>query len=1027
MLSIATLRNLDYYADSAAEAFGYYGSGTAGSGTETDPPGLWTGELARRFFGRETVVRREDFAALFFGVHPATGEPLTRTGDTLAYTAWQAAEAGRKDEARQLREALAERPQTKPHRAGIDLTFSAPKDFSLLVAAASQEERQQLLSAWRRAVTATLGDVERRYAKTRLHDEAGQLRTESVAGCAFGLFEHVCARPIVSESGNSLAPDPDVHMHCVMFSPTLCFDEATRALFSNDIRLNLKTLGAAARARLAQELRGMGYGILEDRQSRHVSFHLPGVTPELRARYSKRRGEIVAGMESGEYGRSDIAALGTRQGKGDWRRDDALAAWQADFKHIGLTAEAFKAPGCSEACEEAGASSRSDTEILDGLLAMQAHFSARELRQALWEEAQFAILPVGTDLGAWVEERTNRMLASPELLRVTLPDGSNASRQRTANADDEPVFTTRSLLKRELALDDEVNSLGTLTGHRIAWSQAEAIVAAQEHRKTLEAQAEAMARGKPLPADFRWAYRDDQKAAIARILAGPDIGFIQAYAGTGKTTAAAAMIEVWESQGMKVIALAPSNKAAGQLSADCALTGDDKALTVDAFLLGKTRDAVDASAVIFVDEASMLSFDHAEALVKLARERGCKLVLQGDLNQLPSVARGRFFANCIKKRLGTDAAELTVITRQREEWAKHATEAAARGDFAETLALLDAHGQINTEGTDEAILDRLVRDHLSDPTPIGQKLIVTSRNADIGRLNDCIRRELVSRGEVAEGLPCFAGKDDLRRIRLGAGDRIVFTDTLKARRQKLAANGATGTVLSVEADGAGLHVRVQLDGEQRIVEFSSKDFASFSHAYALSIHKSQGQTVTNARYYWSEFVSAELAYVAMSRYRDGFGLYCREDQKQELAKWMGRRIEKLDARDIVSIMDLNAAAAELRARDASFAQRTQAFLRERLPVVFRRVVAEVRKVPTLLWPMECERPWTGLLEGLRESRQRLALRLRTLVPPVAPPTVVPIVVTAPVMEGLPDIAGQLQKMRKLRSSGPAERPRDLRM
>lgn len=1007
MLSIATLRNLDYYADSAAEAFGYYGGDTAISGRETDPPGIWSGELARRHFGRETIVRREDFAALFFGVHPATGEPLTRTGDTLAYAAWRAAEEGRKAEARQLREALAERPQTKPHRAGIDLTFSAPKDFSLLVAAASPEERQRLLVAWRRSVEATLGDVEQRYAKTRLHDEAGQLHKESVAGCAFGCFEHISARPVEG------APDPDVHMHCVLFSPTLCFDETTRALFSNDIRLNIKTLGAAARARLAQELRGMGYGILEDRQSRHVSFHLPGVTTELRARYSKRRGEIVAGMTAGDYGRSDIAALGTRQGKGDWRREDALAAWQADFKRIGLTVEAFKAPGNSE---EECTSSRSDTEILDGLLAMQAHFSARELRQALWEEAQFAILPAGTNLGAWVEERTNRILMSPDLLRVTLPDGSNASRQRMANADDEPVFTTRSLLKRELALDDEVTALGKLTGHPITWSQAEAIVAAQEQRKTQEAHAEAKAKGKPLPAEFRWAYRDDQKAAIAKILAGPDIGFIQAYAGTGKTTAAAAMIEVWKTSGMQVIALAPSNKAAGQLSADCGLTGNDKALTVDAFLLGKTKDAVDASAVIFVDEASMLSFDHAEALVKLARERGCKLVLQGDLNQLPSVARGRFFANCIEKRLGTDAAELTVITRQREDWAKRATEAAARGDFAETLALLDEHGQIRTEGTDDAILDRLVRDHLADPTPIGQKLIVTSRNADIGRLNDCIRHELVSRGEVAEGLPCFAGKNDLKRIRLGAGDRLVFTDTLKAGRQKLAANGATGTVLSVEAAGEGVHVRMQLDGEQRIVEFNSQAFASFGHAYALSIHKSQGQTVTNARYYWSEFVSAELAYVAMSRHRAGFGLYCREDQKQDLSKWMGRKIEKLDARDIVSVADLNAAAAELRTRDASFTQRTQAFLRERLPMVFRKVVAEVpklRRLPALMWPAECERPWAGLLEGLRESRQRLALRLKTLVPP----EVVPI----------PDIARQLQKMRKLRNSGPADRPGDLRM
>lgn len=994
MLSIATLRNLDYYADSAAEAFGYYGGTTTNAGAETDPPGVWTGELARRFFGNETAVRREDFASLFFGLHPASAEPLTRTADPLAHAAWRAAEEGRKDDAQRLMQELAERPPGKPHRAGIDLTFSAPKDFSLLVAAASPEERQRLLAAWRRSVESTLGEVERRYAKTRLRDEDGQLRHESVAGCAFALFEHLSARPVDG------APDPDVHLHCVLFSPTLCFDETTRALFSNDIRLNIKTLGAQSRARLAQELRGMGYGVIEDRQARHVGFHLPGVTPELRARYSKRRGEILAGMEAGDYGRSDVAALGTRQGKGDWRREDALAAWQSDFARIGLTTEAFKADAPKP-------SPRSDTDILNGLLAMQAHFSARDLRQALWEEAQFAVLPAGTDLGAWVEERMNRILMSPDLLRVTLPDGSDSSRQRTASNDEEPVFTTRSLLRRELALDVAVSALGQTCGHAIDWSQAETIVADLERRKTAATRMEA---DKPLPADFRWAYRDDQKAAMAKILAGPDIGFIQAYAGTGKTTAAAAMIEVWKDSGRKVIALAPSNKAAGQLSADCGLTAEDAALTVDAFLLGQAKDAVDGSTVIFVDEASMLSFDHAEALVTLAQARGAKLVFQGDKEQLPSVSRGRFFANCIEKRLGTDAAELTVITRQREEWAKRATEAAARGDFAATLALLDAHGQIHTGGTDEAILDRLVRDHLADPSPIGQKLIVTSRNADIAKLNDCIRRELVARGEVAEGLPCFAGKGELRRMRLGAGDRIVFKDTLKQGRRKLAANGAIGTVLSVQPAGDGLRVRVQLDGEQRIVEFDSKDFASFGHAYALSIHKSQGQTVTNARYYWSEFVSAELAYVAMSRHRAGFGLYCREDQKQNLAQWMGRRIEKLDARDIVSVADLDAVAAELRGRDESFAQRTRDYLRQTLPRVIRKVATEVRRLPERIWPVANERPWAGLLDSLRESGRRLAERMRTM----APPDVVP----------MPDIAGQLVKRRGGPDAGP---PRELRM
>lgn len=999
VMTLRTLRAVDYYTEAVEESFGYYGEGR---NDDVDPPGIWTGELARRFFGDAATVRREDFAALFFGVNPATGAPLTRTADRLAHQLWKAEQDGRQEDASQLRRQLAERQKTKPHRAGIDLTFSAPKDFSLLVTAASPDERRRLLAAWQRAVAATLKDVERRYAKTRLRHESGQVRTEQVSGCAVAMFEHISARPV----GHGVPPDPDVHIHAVMFSPVL-HDEATHALFSNDIRLNMKMLGAEARARLAHELRQAGYAVLPDRQQRITSFHLPGITPALRARYSKRRGEIVAGLAAGDYQKSSVAAIGTRQGKGDWQRGDALQAWRADFDQIGLTEASFRP---TEDC--AAPVMRSDAQILDDLLAMQSYFSARDVREALWSEA-IEYSPAGIDIGAWIDERTNCLLASPDLLRVNLPDGSNASRQRTANADDEPVFTTRSLLKRELALDDEVNALGKLTGHRIAWSQAEAIVAGQEQRKMLEAQAEAIAKGKPLPADFRWAYRDDQKAAVAKILAGPDIGFIQAFAGTGKTTTAAPMIEVWKSQGMKVIALAPSNKAAGQLSEDCGLTGNDKAQTVDAFLLGKTKDAVDASAVIFVDEASMLSFDHAEALVKLARERGCKLLLQGDMNQLPSVPRGRFFSNTIGKKLGTEAAELTVITRQREEWAKRATEAAARGDFAETLTLLDAHGQINTAGTDDAILDRLVRDHLADPTSIDKKLIVTSRNADIARINDCIRRELVARGEVAEGLPCFAGKGELRRMSLGAGDRIVFTDTLKSGRQKLAANGALGTVLAVHPADNGLRVRVQLDGQHNIVEFDTQSFAGFGHAYALSIHKSQGATVENCRYLFSDFISSELAYVAMSRHRAGFGLYCREDRKQDLAQWMGRKIEKLDARDIVSVSDLNAAAAELRARDESFAQRTQAFLRERLPVVFKRVVGEVRRVTELVLLPDVGRRWLGLLDELRASGRRMMDQAKGMAQPQPQQHV-----------QVPNIVGQLVKRRGNLDAGP---PRNLKM
>lgn len=1033
MLSIATLHAVDYYTDAASEAFGYYG-GQQGSG-EVDPPGHWTGALARQYFGTDATVRREDFAALFFGIDPQSGRSLTKSADPLGFACWQAERiaadpARTADERRAARQQAGElRGQIKAreskdgwrgHRAGIDLTFSAPKDFSLLVAAADPDERHRLLAAWRRSVEATLTDAEQRYAKTRLRDPAGRLTKEHIAGAAIAMFEHIAARPVGDQP-----PDPDAHLHCVMFSPVLCHDAATRALFSNDLRLNLKVLDAEARARLAQELAGMGYAVTEDRQKHCMSFHLPGISEAERIRYSKRRGEIVAGINAGQFQSSAVAAIGTRQGKGDWSRADALAAWREDFAAHGLTLERIRqAPPPDERQH------RSDAEILADLLAMQSYFSARDLRQALWEEAQFIPaggLPAGMDIGHWIDARANQLLQSPDLLEAQLPDGSTASRLRSATGDEEPIFTTRSLLRREIALDAAVNALGQTQLHAVGWAEASRIVAAQERRKTAEAQAKATAAGQPLPEDFRWAYRDDQKAAIAQVLAGPDVGFIQAYAGTGKTTAAAAMIEVWRAKGKKVIALAPSNKAAGQLTEDCQLTGENVALTVDAFLRSKAKDGVDADTVLFVDEASMLGFDNAEALVNLACERGAKIVFQGDKEQLPSVARGRFFANCIEQRLGTEAAELTVITRQREAWARAATNAAARGDFATTMGLLDQHDLIHTEGTDEAVLDRIARDHLADPRPVDQKLIVASRNADVAALNARIRQALVDGGLISGGVPCLAGKERRQPMLIGVGDRLIFTDTLKDGRRKLAVNGAIGTVQAVEATDGGVQVRVLLDGQRDPVVFDTRDFTAFQHAYAISIHKSQGATVESCRYLFSEFVSSELAYVGMSRHRSTFGLYCRTDQKAGLAGWMGKRIEKLDARDLVSVAELNAAAARLRGQDAVRANAARRHVLDRLSQGVRRVVEAVKaqvaeRLPSL--PALPAISTTGL-DALRRHRQRLAghvARLRLSVMPAVPrvpwmPSVAP---SAPAPVSLIDKLRQ-RRQPTGQKGGPAQR------
>jgi hypothetical protein len=249
---------------------------------------------------------------------------------------------------------------------------------------------------------------------------------------------------------------------------------------------------------------------------------------------------------------------------------------------------------------------------------------------------------------------------------------------------------------------------------------------------------------------------------------------------------------------------------------------------------------------------------------------------------------------------------------------------------------------------------------------------------------------------------------------VGVGDRLIFTDTLKDGRRKLAVNGAIGTVQAVEATEGGVRIRVLLDGQRDPVVFDTRDFAAFQHAYAISIHKSQGATVESCRYLFSEFVSSELAYVGMSRHRDTFGLYCRADQKAGLAGWMGKRIEKLDARDLVSVAELNAAAARLRGQDAVRANAARRHVLDRLPQVVRRLVKQVKAQVVEKLPSLPALPTAGL-DALRRHRQRLAghvARLRQAVRPAVPcmPSVAPSV---PVADSL------LDKLRQRRqATGP---------
>jgi TrwC relaxase/AAA domain len=125
-------------------------------------------------------------------------------------------------------------------------------------------------------------------------------------------------------------------------------------------------------------------------------------------------------------------------------------------------------------------------------------------------------------------------------------------------------------------------------------------------------------------------------ARRAQVLAGP--------AGSGKTRTVAAMARVWRAAGMgEVIGLATSQTAANVL----AEAGVTRAYNTARFLghLDGHREArgplpVAPGSLLILDEASMMSLADVAAILALARERRCKVVVTGDHEQLAAVEGG---------------------------------------------------------------------------------------------------------------------------------------------------------------------------------------------------------------------------------------------------------------------------------------------------------------------------------------------------------------------------------------------------
>ncbi|MGO0576453.1 MobF family relaxase [Ornithinimicrobium panacihumi] len=785
------------------------------------------------------------------------------------------AEHGRDPEERELAGTIAKHSRpTSQAVAGYDLTFSPVKSVSALWAVADQATAAKIELAHQAAVKDALAFLETHALFTRTG--AGGARQVDVTGLVATAFTH----------RDSRAGDPDLHTHVAVANKVQTLDGKWLAIDGRVLFKATVTASETYNTALEQHLGKLGLTFAErpspDARTRPVR-EVVGVPAELNSAWSTRRADIEARRDAlardfqVRHGRpptaveavklAQQATLDTRQDKHEPRSlAQQRAQWAAQARAVLGGDEAVSAMfagaftrGRDAAAPETGPGwvEQNARRIIDTIQESRGTWQVWHVRAEAQRVVRYENVPLERAQGmvdALVDQALgtcSTALPRPRDVAATAPDQlhrvDGSSVYEVAGS---ALFTSAQVIAAEEYLLDAARQ----SGGRVAAASDVAIA-------LLEMEANGV------------RLNPGQQALVRGMAtSGARLQLAIAPAGSGKTTAMAALSRAWESGGGNVIGLAPSAAAAEQLRDQIGTRTDtltkliyqiDQAHPQPTDTSGGERDQeglvnrIGRRTLVVIDEAGMADTLSLRRAVEFVTSRGGSVRLIGDDRQLAAIGAGGVLRD-IEATHGS--LRLTELLRFRDPAEGAATLALREGDTSALGFYLDqSRVHVGDMGT---MAERVFTAWRHDVQDGKDSMMLAPTRDLVSELNRRARQERLERdGEVPLVTRVLSDGNEA-----SPGDLIITRKNdrrLRTSTTDFVKNGDRWLIEDVTPAG-GLAVRHR-DSGLRITLPEAYVQASTELGYAGTVHTAQGLSVDTMHGLLGGQESRQQLYTMMTR------------------------------------------------------------------------------------------------------------------------------------------------------------------